>query len=135
MQARDSAASAALTITRMARSGCSAGTRCLQIDVAEQRARPLVRPAHHTLTACLRRRSESRPARKREGFSTTCFSGLNLLHVKRQVAQLLQQIGGQGIFDEYTRHDISHIDVMLGMLTDCIIPERTQDIMSKADPA
>jgi hypothetical protein len=69
----------------------------------------------------------------RQAEALSAFSGLNLLHIKRQVALLLQQIGGQGIFDEYTRHDISHIDAMLSMLTECIIPARTQDVMSKAD--
>lgn len=60
------------------------------------------------------------------------FSGLNLLHIKRQVAELLKAIGANGIFDEYTRHDISHIDAMLTML-DWVIPEKTRDRMSTAD--
>jgi hypothetical protein len=38
------------------------------------------------------------------------FSGIKLLHIKRQVAALLSLIGRDGIFDEYTKHDISHID-------------------------
>lgn len=64
--------------------------------------------------------------------SLPCFSGLNLLHVKREVAELLGQIGGQGIFDEYTKHDISHIDSMLNLL-DWVIPKRTQESLSPAD--
>ena len=60
------------------------------------------------------------------------FSGLKLLHIKRNVAELLGQIGGQGIFDSYTRHDISHIDEMLKML-DWLIPTNVQSIMTAAD--
>lgn len=60
------------------------------------------------------------------------FSGLKLLHIKRNVAEILKQIGGEGIFDAYTRHDISHINEMLKAL-DWLIPESTKDKMSPAD--
>ncbi|MDF5707082.1 MAG: ATP-binding protein [Nostoc sp. S4] len=60
------------------------------------------------------------------------FSGLKLLHIKRQIAELLQLIGGHGIFDEYTKHDISHIDKMLNIL-EWLIPNETQYIMSPTD--
>lgn len=60
------------------------------------------------------------------------FSGLKLLHVKRQVSLILAQIGKDGIFDEYTKHDISHIDYMLNSL-DWIIPESTKSIMTSSD--
>lgn len=60
------------------------------------------------------------------------FSGFNLLHIKRQVATLLGLIGRDGIFDQYTVHDISHIDHMLTSL-DWIIPEATKSIMSPTD--
>ncbi|MDT4328934.1 hypothetical protein RPD76_03400 [Methylomonas sp. MV1] len=60
------------------------------------------------------------------------FGGLNLLHIKRSVALLLGQIGKEGIFDQYTKHDISHIDEMLKNL-DWIIPEHTKKVMSDAD--
>jgi Histidine kinase-, DNA gyrase B-, and HSP90-like ATPase len=60
------------------------------------------------------------------------FSGIKLLHIKRQVDELLGLIGRDGIFDEYTKHDISHIDEMLKIL-DWLIPEDTKDIMSPAD--
>ncbi len=60
------------------------------------------------------------------------FSGIKLLHIKRQVAELLSLIGRNGIFDEYSRHDISHIDEMLKIL-DWLIPGDTKDIMSPAD--
>jgi len=64
--------------------------------------------------------------------SLPAFGGLNLLHVKRQVALLLSLIGRNRIFDEYTRHDITHIDSMLRML-DWIVPDSTQKVMSPAD--
>ena len=60
------------------------------------------------------------------------FSGLKLLHIKRSVEEILKQIGGDGIFDAYTRHDITHIDEMLKSL-DWIIPSNVQEIMSPAD--
>jgi molecular chaperone HtpG len=62
-----------------------------------------------------------------------CFSGLNLLHIRREVQKLLGLIGGNGIFDEYTRHDISHIDAMLKQLTELIIPASTQCLMTPTD--
>src|ERR1700722_13044936 len=70
-------------------------------------------------------------ARKAEELEA--FSGLNLLHVKRAVAELLAMIGGQGIFDEYTKHDISHIDSMLDLLESLILPTSTAKKMSSAD--
>lgn len=60
------------------------------------------------------------------------FGGLNLLHIKRSVASLIGQIGRGAIFDEYTKHDITHIDEMLRNL-EWIIPEPTKQIMSDAD--
>lgn len=62
----------------------------------------------------------------------TAFSGLNLLHIKRQAASLLGLIGQNGIFDQYTKHDISHIDEMLANL-DWIIPDTTKSVMSEGD--
>jgi molecular chaperone HtpG len=61
------------------------------------------------------------------------FTGVNLLHIKRQVEQLLAQIGGNGIFDEYTKHDISHIDALLNLLATVIIPSDTVAVMSTAE--
>lgn len=69
-------------------------------------------------------------AEKAENFPA--FSGLKLAHVKKQLTALLELIGRDGIFDEYTRHDISHINKMLEML-DWTIPEDTKAIMSPAD--
>jgi molecular chaperone HtpG len=64
--------------------------------------------------------------------SLKSFSGLKLLHVKRQVAHILGQIGRDGIFDEYTKHDISHIDFMLDSL-EWIIPLETQEKLTPAN--
>jgi molecular chaperone HtpG len=60
------------------------------------------------------------------------FSGLNLLHIKREVSQMLSQIGKGGIFDQYTLHDISHIDEMLKIL-DWLIPKETKELMTPTD--
>jgi hypothetical protein len=60
------------------------------------------------------------------------FGGLNLVHIKRQVASLLGLIGRDAIFDQYTKHDITHIDEMLRNL-DWIIPDASKLLMSDAD--
>ena len=67
-----------------------------------------------------------------EAESFPAFSGLKLLHVKRELESLLGLIGMGGIFDTYTRHDISHIDEMLKIL-DWLIPRESQTAMSPAD--
>jgi molecular chaperone HtpG len=64
--------------------------------------------------------------------AASAFSGLNILHIRRQVAQFLSLIGREGIFDQYTVHDISHIDKMLASL-DWIVPEATKVAMSPVD--
>lgn len=64
--------------------------------------------------------------------SLRAFGGLNLNHIKRQVAVLLSLIGRDGIFDQYTAHDISHINKML-MSLDWIVPDSTKAIMTPAD--
>lgn len=64
--------------------------------------------------------------------SLSAFSGLKLLHVKRQLQILLSLIGRNGVFDEYTLHDVSHINAMLTSL-DWIIPDGTKAIMTAAD--
>ncbi len=60
------------------------------------------------------------------------FSGIKLRHIKNQLAQILGLIGRGGVFDEYTRHDISHVDKMLGIL-EWLVPDRTKEIISPAD--
>jgi molecular chaperone HtpG len=64
--------------------------------------------------------------------SLDAFTGLKLQHVRRQIGTLLGMIGRNGIFDEYTVHDISHVSEMLKIL-DWLIPESTKGVMSSAD--
>jgi hypothetical protein len=67
-----------------------------------------------------------------EAESLGAFSGLKLSHLKKEIIQILSRIGHDGIFDEYTKHDISHIDYMLKSL-DFIIPQETQKILTSSD--
>ena len=60
------------------------------------------------------------------------FSGVKLLHIKREVAKILQLIGREGIFAQYTTHDISHVDEMLRVL-DWLVPPATASSMTSAD--
>lgn len=60
------------------------------------------------------------------------FSGVKLLHIKKQVELLLEHIGDYGIFAEYTKHDISHIDEMLN-IAEWIIPEKTKEVMTSSE--
>ena len=66
--------------------------------------------------------------------ATECdvFGKLNLSHIRSGVEEILKLIGRNGIFDEYTLHDMSHIDEMLKLL-DFIIPEPTVALMSPTD--
>jgi len=69
-------------------------------------------------------------AEKAENLRT--FSGVKLLHIKKQVEVLLNHIGDIGIFYEYTKHDISHIDEML-KLAEWVIPAQTKKIMTSSE--
>jgi hypothetical protein len=62
----------------------------------------------------------------------TAFHDLNLVGIRDKVAQILQQIGRDGLFREYTLHDISHVDGMLLML-DWLIPSDTASVMTPTD--
>lgn len=64
--------------------------------------------------------------------SLSIFKGLNILHIKHNVAEILKHIGQNGIFDEYTKHDVSHIDAMLDSLQ-WIIPDETKKIMTPVE--
>ncbi|HEV2133363.1 MAG TPA: ATP-binding protein [Terracidiphilus sp.] len=64
--------------------------------------------------------------------SLTAFSGFNLVGVRTNLEELLNQIGRNDLFAEYTKHDISHIDKLLGML-DWIIPKDTTKAMTPID--
>lgn len=58
--------------------------------------------------------------------------GLKLLNIKDQIAQMLSVIGTNGIFEQYTKHDISHINQML-IILEWLIPESTQVLMTDAE--
>lgn len=58
--------------------------------------------------------------------------GLKLLHIRDQVEEILSSIGKFGIFEEYTKHDITHIDEMLGII-EWLIPSETKNIMTSAE--
>jgi molecular chaperone HtpG len=60
------------------------------------------------------------------------FSGFDLGHAKRQLAELMRHVGENGLFDQYTRHDITHVNAMLRML-DWLIPTSTRERMTTAD--
>src|SRR6266705_2100802 len=62
----------------------------------------------------------------------SAFIGVSLLNIKQKVAVLLNLIGRDEIFDQYTRHDISHVNEMLKIL-EWLIPNSTKEIMSPAD--
>lgn len=70
--------------------------------------------------------------RATDALRLAAFHDANLVGIKAKVAQALSLIGRSGVFSEYTLHDISHVDKMLGTL-DWMIPEETQDLMSPAD--
>ena len=60
------------------------------------------------------------------------FSGFDLENAKNKLAQMLSHVGSNGMFSEYTKHDISHVDGMLNLL-DFIIPDKTQHVMTPTD--
>nr|WP_294553708.1 ATP-binding protein [uncultured Rhodopila sp.] len=57
---------------------------------------------------------------------------VNLADVRSTVEEILSQVGRFNFFDEFTPHNIRHVDEMLKML-DWLIPADTQEIMSPAD--
>src|SRR5687767_9664489 len=60
------------------------------------------------------------------------FSPVKILHIKRSVAEILRLFGTSGIFEQYTRHDISHLDAMLASLT-WLVPDESKEHMQAAD--
>lgn len=67
-----------------------------------------------------------------EAVKLFAFQGINLPLIKDKLAVILAKIGANGIFDEYTKHDISHVNGVLSLL-DKIIPSQTKEIMTGAD--
>ncbi|WP_159400671.1 ATP-binding protein [Streptomyces sp. XY431] len=60
------------------------------------------------------------------------FGGLSLAQTRKDLQELLGKIGSFGFFDEYTKHDITHIDAMLGKL-DWLVTAETRAAMTPAD--
>jgi hypothetical protein len=69
-------------------------------------------------------------AEKAENFRI--FSGIKLLHIRKQVEEILKFIGTGEIFDQYTKHDITHVDEMLKIL-DWLIPKKTSEKIKSAE--
>ncbi|MBC3985593.1 ATP-binding protein [Streptomyces sp. AC536] len=68
----------------------------------------------------------------REAESYEAFGGFSLLQTRRDLEELLGRIGQLGFFDEYTKHDITHIDAMLEKL-DWLIPDETKNNLTASD--
>src|ERR1700722_18080499 len=57
---------------------------------------------------------------------------INLREIRRTVEEILGQVGRFSFFDTYTKHDISHVDEMLGQL-EWLISEDVRKVMTDAD--
>ena len=60
------------------------------------------------------------------------FKGLELIHVKESLSDMLEHLTDQGMFDQYTKHDISHVNGMLKLVDD-IIPAKVVDVLTPTD--
>ncbi|MDF3297885.1 HD domain-containing protein [Streptomyces tropicalis] len=67
-----------------------------------------------------------------EACRLAAFGGFNLTQARRELEELLGRIGHYGFFDEYTKHDITHIDAMLKKL-DWLVTPQTREAMTPAD--
>lgn len=67
-----------------------------------------------------------------EGLKLKSFKSLNLKDIKEKLEVMLNEIGRNGMFSEYTIHNISHVDGMLALL-DFIVPESVKSIMTPTD--
>ncbi|MER7706092.1 ATP-binding protein [Kitasatospora sp. NPDC097605] len=70
--------------------------------------------------------------RASEACDLSVGGGLSLAQTRKELKELLGRIGSFGFFDEYTKHDISHIDTMLGTL-DWLVTPKTREAMTPAD--
>lgn len=57
------------------------------------------------------------------------YRSIKISYIREKVSEMLTFIGTSGFFEEYTRHDITHIDAMLNLACD-IIPDSTKTIMT-----
>lgn len=62
----------------------------------------------------------------------TFCKGIKLLYIRDKVEEMLAQIGKNEIFEEYTVHNIAHIDEML-KIVEWLIPETTKKNMTYAE--
>ncbi len=60
------------------------------------------------------------------------FRSVNIPQIRDKITQILSFIGTNHIFDEYTKHDISHINAMFD-LADKLIPEQTKKHMTSTE--
>lgn len=67
-----------------------------------------------------------------EALQLEMFRGFDLANVKSTLADMLNHIGRNGLFSEYTKHDISHVDGMLNLLNDIIVKD-VCDILTPTD--
>ena len=81
-------------------------------------------PTGVELPSAVERRAEK--ATKLEPFA------INLSEVRRTTGHMLGEIGKGGIFAQYTKHDISHIDELLH-IADWVVDEETKGVMTSAD--
>ena len=81
------------------------------------------------MTACLENEIEKR-AEKAENLSFC--NGIKLSAIKNTIASMLKTIGTNEIFEQYTVHDISHINKML-KIAEWLIPEATKSKMTSAE--
>lgn len=70
--------------------------------------------------------------RAQDASMLTAFKDINLLSIKSKLNMMLNHIGDDGIFDEYTKHDLSHVENVLRKV-DMLIPDDTKGIMTHAD--
>lgn len=67
-----------------------------------------------------------------KALSLDLFRGFDLSYAKDTLANMLSHIGRNGLFSEYTKHDISHVDGMLQLLN-FIIVEDASKTMTPSD--
>ncbi len=60
------------------------------------------------------------------------FGAINLTNIRQNIEEVLKLIGRDGIFREYTLHDINHINLVLS-LVDKLIPDPTKKLMRTGD--
>ena len=70
--------------------------------------------------------------RAEQAESLSFCNGVKLLSIKKAIASMLKTIGTNEIFEQYTVHDISHINKML-KLAEWLIPETTKNKMTSAE--